>query len=189
MKTALTPTHRIDPVLTIRQLKLASLPIALRSPARPIALGRYETIDQYLNDSAIPDLPAWRALMSRDGFKAGESVDYQAGPDHWNAVALDFASSAKAADFQRTTLSNFCSLGLIKGLKQIPSLPGAFTLTRLDPGTSPYRAVLLVGSSVVHLNLCTCIEATNPIGLVTRWANVVAAQLGVRSQGSPAQSV
>ena len=127
--------------------------------------------------------------MRRDGFNVGESVDYQAGPDHWNAVALDFASPVKAADFQRTSLSTFCSLGLVKGLKQIPSLPGSFTLTRLDPGTSPYRASLLVGSSVVHLNLCTCIETTNPIGLVTRWANVVAVQLGMKSRVTPPRSV
>lgn len=178
MKRAAQPKYRLDPVVTLANFKLARLPIPLNNAAHVIGRTLYRTADQYIGDSTIPDVELWQVFMRRDRYKNGVFVEFAAGPDHWNAVALDFGSPAQAADFQRSTIDAFCSHGLVKGLKQIPSLPGSFTLTRLDP-TAPYRAFLLVGSSVIHLNICSCVEARDPIALVTRWAASVGTQFGL----------
>ena len=178
MKPAVQPTSRLDPVLTVANLKLVSLPIHLRNAPTPVARTLYQSANEYIGNSTIPDVQLWQAFMKRDGFRGGAAVDYSAGPDHWNVVALRFASPAKAADFQRSTIDAFCSNGVIRGLKQIPTLPGSFTLTRLDP-TSPYRASLLVGSSVIHLNICSCVETKDPIGVVSKWAVTVGVQFGL----------
>ena len=180
MKAPLHPLNGQDPVLVISRRKLAALPLTLQNPTRSVGVSRVTSVNQYVNSTSVLDPEVWRSSMIADGFTVAEEIGYQAGPDYFGAEALRFPSVAKAADFQRRTLTATCNAGVVDGMKQIPALPGSFLFARSDTGP-PFRASLVIGPNVVHLNLCECVETVDPIGLLGRWAIRVAVQLGVRS--------
>ena len=117
--------------------------------------------------------------MMEDGFVVAEAIGYQAGPDFYAAEALKFGSSDKAMDFQRRTMLANCRTGRIRGMTPIPKLPGSVSFTVTPTRHPPYRASIVIGVNVIHLNLCECVETKDPISVVRQWAVGVGAQLGV----------
>ncbi len=138
----------------------------------PTGAGRYPTADDYIDNIALDDPAANATLMARDGFVEADAVGFDLGPSHYGAEALRFASPAQAEDFNRGALSITCSRDSMRYARVIPGVPDGLTYLRTD-GLSPYRAVLVMGDVVVHLNICSCVTAPNPLALVGQWAAAV----------------
>jgi hypothetical protein len=170
-----------DPIFLLQNNILEPLPLVLRYPTKVAGLSRYDSVDQYLSQTAVPNASVWRDAMTTDGYVVAEAIGYQAGPDFYGAEALKFGSKAKALDFQRKTLLATCQMGLIRGMEPVPKMPGSVVYTVINTRRPPYRASIVIGVDVVHLNLCECVETNDPISIVRRWAIAIEAQLGVSS--------
>ena len=163
----------------IRSGTLAPLPLQTRQPAFGVGLNRYVSVGQYLAGSPVPDRTVWESAMTTDGFVVAEAIGYQAGSDVYGAEALDFASPAGAADFQQQTLAALCRTQTAHDMQPTTGLSDAATFVGTD-GFAPYRASLVIGSSVIHLNLCRCVETPDKVATVSNWARAVGQQLATK---------
>jgi hypothetical protein len=167
-----------DPVKLIEDGTLVQLPGQLRDPIVASTPVEWGTIDSYLAGTPVPSPDSWDRAMTIDGFKVAAAVGYTAGPDEFGAEALTFASPAAALDFQQRSLGFLCDLHVIDEIRPIEGAPGGFAFVR--PGAGPrFRASIVAGSSVVHVNLCRCVELPDLLGAATTWAQAIAKQLGV----------
>ncbi len=160
---------KVDPVEYVREGRLPQLPVETGKPAFASGLNRYISVASYLDGTPVPNRAVWEGAMAQDGFTVAEGIGYQAGADFYGAEALNFGSPAQALDFQRQTLTASCARGVIQFVRPLDPLPSSVTFVRTD-GSAPYRASMVIGSSVVHLNICECVETLDPMALVAGWA-------------------
>ncbi len=175
--TAAPPlSANVDPVVLIRTSSLAPLPVDLEVATKTTGLSRYDTVDQYLHWTPVPGEATWRSAMNENGFVVAEAAGYSAGSDSFGAESLNFASPAQALDFQRRTLDASCALGIVRDGRPIDGVPNSFAFIRTD-GYGSFRASLVLGVSVVHLNICECAETLDPLGAAAQWGQAVARQV------------
>lgn len=169
-----------DILLDIPSGDLPALPEPGYEYVPPSGAGNYSTVDNYIYNTPLDDPAANAALMQKDGFVEAEGAGFDLGPSHYGAEALRFASPAQAADFNRGALSITCSRDSMRYTRLIPGVPNGLTYLRLD-GLSRYRAVLVMGNVVVHLNICSCLTVSDPLALVGKWAADVNARYAAGS--------
>jgi hypothetical protein len=79
--------------------------------------------------------------------------------------------------FQQRTLTATCAAGVVAHIEAAPDLPAGVLFRNTKRGVSPYRASMVIGSAVVHVNLCECVGVDDRIALVRSWAAAIAQQL------------
>jgi hypothetical protein len=169
---------KVDPVEFVRADRLPPLPVTTRNPAFPTGLNRYLSAESYLEGTPVPNPAVWSSAMAQDGFTVAEAIGYQAGADRYGAEALNFGSPEQALDFQRQTLTASCAHGVVQFVRRIDPVPSSVAFIRTD-GTSPYRASMVIGASVVHLTICECVETLDPLELVSQWARNTAGEMAI----------
>ncbi len=172
-----------DPYDVMAVGQLAPLPVAGLPPASVHGTSVYSAAARYLAETAVDDPGLWRDRMATDHFVGAFAVGYQAGDDLWGAEALRFATTAQAEDFLRTTLARSCELGYLSHPQAVPGVSGGVGYLYQFGGDPPYNSEFVVGSTVVHLNICECVQSLDPAGLTVAWGVAVAHQLGRPRRG------
>ena len=119
--------------------------------------------------------------MAADGFRVADGVGFTANDEYFGAEAFRFASASAAADFQRATLQRLCAAGAMVNTRALTGLTeGVSFILPPVPGSPPFRAAFVAGDTVVHLNICECVEAPDDQVLIGQWAHTVAAAVGAQ---------
>jgi hypothetical protein len=164
-----------DPIDLASRNQLAALPVS-GLPARTITSSRLlRTPEDYLAYALLADRAARLAALHRDGFEEGIDVNYASGPDRYGAIVMRFASAASALDYLRVHVAAIC--GNSWEVVPISGLVGVAYL-RSD-GLA--KAVFVAGDTEIQLDVCTCVETQDRVGLAARWATAVLEQLGTSS--------
>jgi hypothetical protein len=174
------PQDRIDGVALLRAGGLAPALFAGATTASVSGLSRFISAHDYLRRTPVPNAEIWRRALRRDRFVVAEAIGYRATDAAYGAEILQFSSPANAADFQHQTLTALCNTGRVVRVAPIANIPGGVTFVRFST-YSPYRASFVVGTDVVHVNMCPCTEASDKLDVVQQWAREVATQLRVPS--------
>ncbi|MDQ1449463.1 MAG: hypothetical protein QOC79_2434 [Actinomycetota bacterium] len=162
-----------DFITLMRTLQLPALPAPGFESVRPeIPLGRYPNIDSYIQYTTLPSPSRTRELFQRDGYVVAEATGFTLGEDHYGAEGLQFRNRASADDYNRTDILDLCGQGVVEGLRPIPGVADAFSFVLTD-GLTPYRAYLVIGDTVIHLNICSCVTVPDLQSLAERWATRV----------------
>ena len=169
-----------DGVLIVRGSLLAPLPAPPDPTLHVTGIGRIESVRGYLRATGVADEVTWRDRLTADGFSIAESIGYRGKAGVHGAQVLRFASSAQAVDFQRATLTGDCRRGVARNVAPLDGVPSAFTYSMDQQWDSARRSSLVIGSSVVLLDLYPC-DCTGQDGasLLADWTRAVAAQLGL----------
>jgi hypothetical protein len=168
-----------DPIDLTGRNRLAALPVS-GLPERTITNSRrLRTPEDYLAGAMLSDQAARLAALYRDGFEEGIDVDYASGPDRYGAIVMRFASPAAALDYLRVHVAAIC--GNSWEVLPIGGLVGVAYLR--DDGLA--KAVFVAGDAEIQLDVCTCVETQDRVGLAGAWATDILEQLGVSSLDIP----
>jgi len=146
-----------------------------------LALTRYDTVQQYVDDSydaSDPRAAVWVQAMTAAGFVGAEAIEFSNAGSRYGAVVFHFATAAGARDFNRATLTEACSLDIVENARSMPDLSGGMNYLLTEDGAPPYRATFVAGDSVVRLHICHCVQAPDDQALAGQWAQAAAAQVG-----------
>jgi hypothetical protein len=159
-----------DFITLIRTLRLPSLPAPGFESVQPeLPLGRYPDIESYIHYTPLPSPSRTRELFQRDGYVVAEASGYTIGEDHYGAEGIQFRDAAGANDYNRSDITDLCDQAAVMNLRRIPGVADGLSLVRTD-GLSPYRAYLVIGDTVIHLNICSCVTVSDLQSLAERWA-------------------
>jgi len=137
------------------------------------------SVDQYVSGNQLLLPGTWRTALARDGFVTAAKIQFKQGDSLVDAEALRFASPARAAEFNHDTELAMCSARITRMLTPVAGAPGAIVSTYHDVGIPPYRASLVLGDTVVHLNVCHCAvpKGSSPLDVTAGWARAVYLQM------------
>jgi hypothetical protein len=162
-----------DFITLMRTLQMPALPAPGFEYVRPdIPLGRYPDIDSYIKYTPLPSPVRTRALFERDGYVVAEAAGFTRGGSLYGAEGLQFRSSANADDYNRSDIMELCDNGGVENIRRIPGVVDGVSFVRTD-GLAPYRAYLVIGDTVIHLNICSCVTVSKLQALAERWATRV----------------
>jgi hypothetical protein len=170
------PAMRTDAdfITLMRTLQLPSLPAPGFASLQPeLPLGRYPDIDSYIHATPLVSASRTRQLFERDGYIVAEAAGFTLGDNHYGAEGLQFRDSASADEYNRTDIIDLCTYGSVDNLRRIPGVVDGVSFIRED-GLTPYRAYLVIGDTVIHLNICSCVTVSDLQSLAERWALRVA---------------
>jgi hypothetical protein len=189
-----SPCERVIASLSTRPSKrnvdIASLMRANTFPALPLggfehpsvlALTRYDTVQEYLDDSYDPSDPrtaVWAREMTAAGFIGAEAIEFSNAGSRYGAVVFRFATATGAREFNRATLGESCSLGIVENGQPMAGLSGGMNYLLTEDGSPPYRATFVAGDTVVRLHICHCVQAPDDQVLAGQWAQAVASAVG-----------
>jgi hypothetical protein len=114
-----------------------------------------------------------RQLFARNGYIVAEAAGFTVGDNHYGAEGLQFRDSASADDYNRSDIMDLRRYGSVASLRRIPGIADGVSFIRED-GLAPYRAYLVIGDTVIHLNICSCVTVSDLQSLAERWALRVA---------------
>src|SRR5436305_1527703 len=176
------PSKRtVDLAAQMRANTFPALPLAGYEHPNVDALTRYDTVQQFLDDTFDPGDPhaaTYGARMTAAGFIGAEDTAYSNAGSIYGALILRFASAGGARDFNRATLSDFCSQGILENAKPMPGLSGGMNYLQLEDGAPPFRSTFVAGDTVVRLRICHCVQAPDDQVLAGQWAQTVASAVG-----------
>lgn len=119
-----------------------------------------------------------RSAMEDNGFVMANVVGYEAGPTMFLAEAIQTASPAQAAALEHQLLDNACQAGLASGVRSVAGVTGGVGFVYHDWTRPPFRAMFLVGDTVVRLNMCICDDNRgDPYTVLDGWARAVNASM------------
>jgi hypothetical protein len=169
-----------DAVLIIRAGALAPLPAPPDATQQVTGIGRLDTVDMFLQATAVPDEITWRDRLTADGFSIAETIGYSGKVGDYGAEALRFTSTEQAVDFQRATLAAECKRGVATDVERLDGVPTAVTYAMDQRKLPARRSSTVIGPFVVRLVLypCDCV-ADQAKSLLDDWTRFVSAQLGV----------
>jgi len=170
-----------DPVEILQSGALVPMPVPQGPSPSFIGASRYTTVDTYLDATPVIDKATWRDALTSDGFVVAEANGYDGPGASGSAEAMQFGSPEQAVDFQRRTLNATCASGTVAQIDVPTDLPAAAIVRVTKPGLAPFRASIVVGSSVVRLVVCACVENGDYHELLHSWAQAVVKQLAATS--------
>ena len=132
-------------------------------------LSRFPDIDLYIRYTPLVSPSRTRQLFERDGYIVAEGTGFARGEDRYGAEGVQFRDSASADDYLRSDIHDLCTDGIVANLRRIPGVADGVSFIRED-GLAPYRASLVIGDTVIHLNICSCLSASDPQSVAERWA-------------------
>ena len=163
-----------DFITLMRTLRLPSLPAAAFANLQPeLPLGRYPDIDSYIHATPLASPSCTRQLFERDGYVVAEAEGFTLGDNRYGAEGLQFRDERDADDYNRDDIMDLCNHGSVASLRRIPGVADGVSFIRED-GLTPYRAYLVIGDTVIHLNICSCVTVRDLQSLAERWALRVA---------------
>lgn len=153
---------------------LPMLPLPGLSVARQLPFRLYATPAEYEHFSS-PLLGArTRSAMEDNGFLRAGTIGFEAGQTFFGAEAFQTASPAQAAELERRLLTNGCEAGVAAALRPLAGVPGGVAYVYHEWDFPPYRALFLVGDTVVQLNVCICEDFPgDPYAVLDAWARAV----------------
>ncbi|HVT78229.1 MAG TPA: hypothetical protein VHD87_14430 [Acidimicrobiales bacterium] len=161
----------VDPERIVLANELADLPVAGLASRTISETTTYRTPDDYLAGSHVLNPDARRAAFDRAGFRGGEYVGFRSSDDFYDAIVLRFASADQTLAYFQVHAHDVCQDATVS-MRPAHSAGIAFMDT---DGVA--HATFVVGDTEVSLHVCSCVEDTDRLGLVSRWADAVTAQL------------
>lgn len=154
---------------------LPMLPLPGLGPVQTLGFRRYATPEDYALSTPPPLLVGrTRSAMLAAGLVQANTVGFEAGPTFFGAEAFQTASPAQAAELERRLLGGACEAGAAGSLRPIAGIPGGVVFAHRDAGFPPFRAMFVVGETVVQLNVCICADVTSdPYAVVANWARAI----------------
>jgi hypothetical protein len=167
-----------DNAVTATQGLLPMLPLPGLGVARQFPFRLYVTPAEYEHFSN-PLLGArTRSAMEESGFLRAGTIGFEAGQTFFGAEAFQTGSPAQAADLERRLLTNGCEAGVVSAVRPLAGVPGGVAYIYHDWDYPPYRALFLVGDTVVQLNVCICDDFPgDPYAVLDGWAKAVNARM------------
>ena len=112
--------------------------------------------------------------MEDNGFLRAGTIGFEAGQTFFGAEAFQTASPAQAAELEHRLLTNGCEAGVVAALRPLAGVPGGVAFIYHEWDFPPYRALFLVGDTVVQLNVCICEDVPgDPYAVLDAWARAV----------------
>ena len=167
-----------DNAVTAVNGRLPTLPLPGLGVVRPLPFRLYVTPDEYERFSNPLLGGSTRSAMEDNGFLRAATVGLESGQTFFGAEAFQTGSPAQAAELERRLLTDACHAGVVSGVRPLAGLPGGVAYVYHEWDFPPYRAIFLVGDTVVRLNVCICEDYPgDPYAVLDAWARAVNARM------------
>lgn len=172
--SAVIPNNAVTAV----QGLLPMLPLPGLSVARQFPFRLYVTPVEYEHFSNPLLGTRTRSAMEDSGFLRAGTIGFEAGRTFFGTEAFQTASPAQAAALERRLLVNGCDAGVVSAVRPLAGVPGGVAYIYHDWDYPPYRALFLVGDTVVQLNVCICDDFPgDAYAVLDAWARAVNARM------------
>lgn len=139
---------------------------------------RYDSPALYEQFSQTVLASRTRSAMDANGFVQAKTIGYTAGPIGFGAEAFRTTSPSEAAGLERQLLADACQAGFASGVRPVAGVAGGVGFVYHDWTRPPFRAMFLVGDTVIRLNLCICDDNRgDPYAVLDSWARTVNASM------------
>lgn len=153
---------------------LPMLPLPGLRVVRTLPFRDYKTPAQYEQFSNPLLHTSTRSAMEDSGFVLATTIGYESGQTFFGAEAFQTASPAQAAELERRLLTSGCAAGVVSALQPLAGIAGGMAYVYHEGDHPPYRALFLVGDTVVRLNVCICEDfGGDPYAVLDAWARAV----------------
>lgn len=146
--------------------QLAPLPVEGAGAAVVSDRWEYVTRDDFIADVALDDPMQRYEDLGTAGFKRGLDVRLAFGQDSYGVVVMELASPEQAMVYRTAHLTQVCARA--NEMRAVPGVAGGAAFYRSD--TNAARAVVVIGSYEVNLDICTCVEVVDRLALAEQWA-------------------
>jgi hypothetical protein len=172
------PPVRVDGdfISLIRSLNTPALPVPGYENVRPnLPLGRYPDVESYVRADRVVGVDVSSQLLAQNGYVVAEAEGFTHGGSQYGAEGIQFRNSGGADNYNHMQVLQLCRSGLVSNIRLIRGVADGLSLTRTDEDMSA-RAYLVIGNTLVHLNICSCVGVRDLQTLADQWARRVEAR-------------